>query len=219
MNKLKSRHRYQLVYPFQGTKIYKTSTFNNGIKKCYDELKMSGKFTNNLEKFTVVDLDTLDAYNFKLKKKIPTKNINDHSHKSLNHIIGGKLDNTNVDLSNRVDKIEEHVQEINNKLTNVVSVLEDLKHTHNSNPNDNIEINATGEELKEAKQEPINNEERDKVLNKDEHKTISYKDVQHEEPTKRPVSAKDVYEANLAKYDAVTSLEDSKNKSSYCIIA
>jgi hypothetical protein len=62
MDKLDKYHRYQLTYPFEGSKIYKSRSRNNAIRKCYDEYIKSEKHISN--EFRITDIDTRVEYKF-----------------------------------------------------------------------------------------------------------------------------------------------------------
>jgi len=64
----KQKRRYQLVYPYDGKKIYESSSLTKAAQKCYNELKQSVHY-NVANKFTILDIDNFKKYDFALKNK------------------------------------------------------------------------------------------------------------------------------------------------------
>jgi len=69
-------YRYQLSYPIEGNKIYKSRSLNKVVKKCLLELEQ-----NNINKdiFCIINLDNKIEYRFKKKKKKKNKKKNNKS--------------------------------------------------------------------------------------------------------------------------------------------
>jgi hypothetical protein len=61
------QHRYQLIAPIIGNKIYETKSLKKGSDKCYRELKASGPITSN--EFVVMDIDTYTKYPYAIDKE------------------------------------------------------------------------------------------------------------------------------------------------------
>jgi len=63
-------YRYQLSYPIEGNKIYKSRSLNKVVKKCLFELEQNDI---NKDMFCIINLDTKIEYRF-TKKKNKKKN-------------------------------------------------------------------------------------------------------------------------------------------------
>ena len=55
-------YRYQLSYPIEGNKIYKSRSLNKVVKKCLFELEQNDI---NKDMFCIINLDTKIEYRFK----------------------------------------------------------------------------------------------------------------------------------------------------------
>lgn len=75
----KERKRYQLVYPYDGKKVYETSSLNKGAKRCYEELKKTSHY-QAADKFTIMDIDNFKKYEFAIKKPVHQMGGNNNQH-------------------------------------------------------------------------------------------------------------------------------------------
>jgi hypothetical protein len=82
------RSRYQLTYPFEGWSIYKSSSVEKAVKKCYNEFKNLNDVDEGL--FGVTDLDNNIEYQFRIDKN---KNKIYKQSKSTKAQKGGNTDN------------------------------------------------------------------------------------------------------------------------------
>ena len=58
------KHRFRLISPIVGNKIYVTSSLKHGAKKCSTELNK-----NKYTEFSIIDIDTFHTYKFVINKK------------------------------------------------------------------------------------------------------------------------------------------------------
>jgi hypothetical protein len=61
------RYRYQLTFPFEGNKIYKSSSSKDVVKKCYNEFKTFSDIGEGL--FCITNLDKNVEYRFQAKDR------------------------------------------------------------------------------------------------------------------------------------------------------
>jgi len=59
-------HKYQLTFPFEGSKIYKSRSINYAVKKCYEEY-IKSEYYNRNNVFHVTDIDSKIEYKFHIK--------------------------------------------------------------------------------------------------------------------------------------------------------
>lgn len=98
------KHRFRLISPIVGNKIYVTSSLKHGAKKCSTELNK-----NKYTEFSIIDIDTFHTYKFVINKKKTQCN---------NHI--NSPDSSNVEnkinlLENRLTIVENRINELSNK--------------------------------------------------------------------------------------------------------
>ncbi len=108
-------YRLQLIYPINGSKIYQASTFDNAVKKCYNELKENGSLTSDY--FTVMNINTFETFKFAINKNKKNKNINLQNGGSiknnLDNIILNNVKTLSLDeISNRLLSLENKVNEL-----------------------------------------------------------------------------------------------------------
>lgn len=111
------KHKYQLIYPIFGNKIYHTTSLKGGAQKCYDELKYLDVIQDNY--FIVLNIDTNETYKFKIDKKFTDK-------KKI--LIGGKSENKtegNVDIESQIGKISDRLDTIEQNLSKIISSTTD----------------------------------------------------------------------------------------------
>jgi len=95
-------YKYQLTYPFQGTKIYKSSSKSKAIKNCYREFLHLGDINDGL--FYVTNIDSGEEYHFQINHhQFENKN-------SLNNTINNSIDDSihdriNISLNDTLDNI------------------------------------------------------------------------------------------------------------------
>lgn len=58
-------YKYQLTFPYQSNKIYKSSDINKAIKKCYSDYKHLVVDNNKI--FVITNLDTNEKYKIIVK--------------------------------------------------------------------------------------------------------------------------------------------------------
>jgi|694.fasta_scaffold71106_4 hypothetical protein len=133
----KQKIRYQLVYPYDGKKIYESSSLTKAAQKCYNELKQSVHY-NVANKFTILDIDNFKKYDFALKKKNTQfggddnqaqqeplqiqqniQNINDDGIKEAENIVN----RNNEDIKNN-EEIKNNEDIKNNEISNKLSILD-----------------------------------------------------------------------------------------------
>jgi len=68
-------YKFQMTFPIESNKIYKSKSLNTVVKKCYDEFKNFSDIGEGL--FGITNLDRNIEYRFKVKNKQIEK-INDH---------------------------------------------------------------------------------------------------------------------------------------------
>lgn len=56
-------YKYQLIFPFEGNKIYRSKSLDKVIKKCYNECKDF----KELSTFTILNIDKNIVYHVELK--------------------------------------------------------------------------------------------------------------------------------------------------------
>lgn len=89
---MNAHRRYQLIEPYVGQKVYESSSLKKGAKKCYDELKISGKKTSH---FTIMDIESYQKYTFGIGS------------------IGGGTDGTKKSMTNgKIDELEMRIQRL-----------------------------------------------------------------------------------------------------------
>ncbi len=59
-------YRYQLIYPFESNKIYKSKSIKKAVNKCYnDYVKL---YNGDIKIFCIINLDTKIEYKFQIDK-------------------------------------------------------------------------------------------------------------------------------------------------------
>lgn len=121
------QHKFQLITPVVGDKIYQTNSFNKGIKKCYNELKSYG--SNKYDKFSVIDLTTYKTYEFALNKN--KKNIQ----------VGGENENIkeNDKENDKIVLLEENIKILEEKINKLEEII--TKFIKNDNDKNSIDEN------------------------------------------------------------------------------
>jgi hypothetical protein len=62
--------RYQMIYPYESNKIFRSKTINNVIKKCISEVK-----PGYVGKLTVIDLDRNIFYDYECANSIKQNTV------------------------------------------------------------------------------------------------------------------------------------------------
>jgi hypothetical protein len=93
MPKKNKIYRLQLTYPYEGNKIYKTTSFREGVRKCYKEYRTYNDINDGL--FFVTDLDKKSEYKFNAKNDVLFK-VNNKTQKGGNDNNNDNDDETNV---------------------------------------------------------------------------------------------------------------------------
>jgi hypothetical protein len=138
-----NKHRFRLISPIVGNKLYSSSSFKHVTKKCFDELKNNIQFGGKkYTKFAILDIDNYTTYKFNViqHNKVHNHNLplNGSIFNSKNNLIGGNNDNNNLidklnNLENRIIKLENNIN-ISGKTTNK-SINDNI---NNKSINDNI---------------------------------------------------------------------------------
>jgi hypothetical protein len=99
-------NRYQLIDPYINDKIYEGYTINKGAKKCYNDIKKSGK---NVSKFRVRNIDNGEVFDFNIHSKHQMEG-------GMNILKLPKNINfdelSNIKLNEKINKLENRIQEI-----------------------------------------------------------------------------------------------------------
>lgn len=66
-------YRYQLIYPIESNKIYKSKSFDKVVTKCWNDYKRL--YEGNEKIFSIMNLDTKVEYKFRINKKIDLEGI------------------------------------------------------------------------------------------------------------------------------------------------
>lgn len=181
-------HRYQLVSPIVGSKIYQAKSYSKGAKKCYEELK--GCRNQNFNEFTVVDLDDYQTYKFALNKMEKHKNQRGgdpedvegnikknepHDLKQISELVG------------RVDRLEKRID----SLSKLVEAI---------NENDPVKLKKATLSKQNITSDRLSTLEPKKITGSPSlPKTEDGQSYHKAEPSNIPVSHRDVYKANLDK--------------------
>jgi hypothetical protein len=103
-------HKFQLIYPFKGDKIYESKSKKKAIKKCYQEFKFLNDNDNGI--FTVTDINKNKDLSFKIinknnKKKQLIKFNFEHTggDSKLNKIIESQIDKKFDIFMSKVEKM------------------------------------------------------------------------------------------------------------------
>jgi len=137
-----NKHRFRLISPIVGNKLYSSSSIKHVAKKCINELK------NNIQiggkkytKFAILDIDNYTTYKFNINYHQKTHNHNLPLNGSLfgsgNNQIGGMQNNTNInELINKINKLEERINKLENNINELHNDDND-KNDNDKNDNDN----------------------------------------------------------------------------------
>lgn len=221
--KNKKYYRYQMTFPTEGNKIYKSRSINKVIRKCYDEYKNYNDIDEGM--FCVTNLDKDVEYKFKVNdnkiKKIKQKggsdvkrqteeilaleegepNNENNNNGEINQKIAtilATIENSNAKM-NEIDDINANVQQIATKLEN--------------NDEQLANINLTLSKINIPKEQPKHDETRNSSnslapsFGKDEPCVM--KDIFDDLP---------VYEYNLRKLDSIAKLNKLDHDNNSCII-
>lgn len=125
----KKQNKYQLVYPVKGTKIYQSNSLNKGARKCFNDLKLLENFDSPF--FKIINIDTGEAYLFKINKKANNSKNNgiidlDLSKNSQESVQSIKYNNDNFNdiksmiknLNIKINKLEDRIDEISLNIKN-----------------------------------------------------------------------------------------------------
>lgn len=131
MNK---QHKFQLISPIIGEKIYQTNSIKKGVQKCYDELKAYG--LSNYKEFSVMDTQTYNKYRFAINQKDKIIQNGGHVKKSkniFNDFVPNNIDKNNEqmivksnddinikinDMENNIYHLEEKIKLLEDKISN-----------------------------------------------------------------------------------------------------
>lgn len=126
-----TKNRYQLISPILSNKIYTASTLKGGARKCYQCLK---SLNRNYEYFTIMDIDSMEKYDFKINKKNHANYTNQNNNQHNNQQ-GGQYTETNINvLLQRINELEK-LLEISQK-----KVLEYEQQMDKKTENQNIKL-------------------------------------------------------------------------------
>jgi hypothetical protein len=132
-----NKHRFRLISPIVGNKLYSSSSVKHVAKKCMDELK------NNIQiggkkytKFAILDIDNYTTYKFSINYHQKTHNHN----LPLNGPLLGNLNGgANInELIDKINKLEERINKLENNINNLHNDNDDDKND-DKNENDDDE--------------------------------------------------------------------------------
>ena len=114
-----NKHRFRLISPIVGNKLYSSSSVKHVAKKCMDELR------NNLQtggkkytKFAILDIDNYTTYKFNINYHQKTHNHN----LPLNGSLFGPPNQTGGmqinELTDKINKLEERISKLENNMQN-----------------------------------------------------------------------------------------------------
>lgn len=123
------QHRFRLISPMVGNKIYSTTSLKHGAKKCLNELNSD---TKKYDSFAMLDVDTYETYKFKLNYH--PKNMRQHNlpnSKPFQILEGG------ADIYRKLSDITTRLSNVENAISNLkINSLENTLHnTNNNTPN------------------------------------------------------------------------------------
>ena len=95
-SKPKHYYRYQMTYPYESNKIYKSRSLNKVAKKCYDEFKKFNDMDEGM--FCITNLDKNIEYKLKVKNKRMTAQKQDQTGGNIEPI----LESINVNLEDEI---------------------------------------------------------------------------------------------------------------------
>lgn len=111
----KKFYRYQMTFPFEGHKIYKSRSFNKVVDKCYTEFKKFNDIGDGM--FCVTNLDKEVEYQFKVKNKKIYKVKSKQNQQSGGQLTGKdkeeQVDNQIRELSKLDEDVGEEPQDVN----------------------------------------------------------------------------------------------------------
>jgi hypothetical protein len=120
-----NQHKYQLVSPIVGSKIYQAADYKKGAKRCYNELMGMGSMNSN--EFIMMDIDTYETYTYKIHRKNRPKqrggNAENISIESVNKLIDSKI----APIENQLRKIVEKIKEPEIKKEDKEEIIEVTK--------------------------------------------------------------------------------------------
>lgn len=101
-------YRYQMTYPYESTKIYKSKDFDKVVKKCYNHYKNFDGMEYGM--FCVTNLDKNIEYKFQVNQnkisKIENRNIEKYNHE------GGQISSSSKETYDDLDKNQDIFCEI-----------------------------------------------------------------------------------------------------------
>lgn len=111
----KKFYRYQMTFPFEGHKIYKSRSFNKVVDKCYTEFKKFNDIGDGM--FCVTNLDKEVEYQFKVKNKKIYKVKSKQNQQSGGQITdkdrNEQVDNQVKELSRLDEDVGDEPQDVN----------------------------------------------------------------------------------------------------------
>lgn len=126
INNFNGIFRLQLIHPIHGTKVYQATTFDNAVKKCYNELKENGNIPSDY--FSVMNIDTFETFKFGINKN-KNKIHNTQKGGDGSNIIKNNLDN--IILNNvktlSLDEISNRLLSLENKVNELESIIKNKK--------------------------------------------------------------------------------------------
>ena len=138
-----NKHRFRLISPIVGNKIYSSSSVKHVAKKCIDELRsniqVGGK---KYTKFAILDIDNYTTYKF---------NINYHQ-KTHNHNLplNGSLFGTQNNLNGGSNEIINKINKLEERVTNLENNIKKIQNNENNENNENDENDENDENEKKS---------------------------------------------------------------------
>lgn len=209
-------HKYQLLSPIMGNKIYQTNNINKVVKKCYDELKMIGG-NKDCNEIVIMNVDNYETFRFNINKKQQTGGALPPPPKKIKHDKNEENDDKpeNIEdkpvlpsniLETRVSKIEESIT----NLAERIRKLEGIESGVGINENITDKVFVKEDRLTLDRPEIIS-----EPLRMPENKGDSYrKHVPKIEPSiKVGVNSGDVYRTNIQRLEQMKTFEKTENPS------
>jgi hypothetical protein len=120
-----NKHRYRLIAPIVGNKIYMTSSLKHGAKKCFQEINV---IKNKFPEFAILNIDTYETFRFKVNhKKTKTQNITIGSQ-------NGDEFNYLATLNSQIAELKQQIHILETKFDNNATLHpknDEIKHTNN----------------------------------------------------------------------------------------
>ena len=137
-----NKHRFRLISPVVGNKIYSSSSLKHVARKCIDELRnniqIGGKKYSN---FAILDIDNYTTYKFNLNHHSSHRNHNLPSTGSILNQVGG-----GDELYIKVGKLEDRIKNIESMIQQFkIENLKQIEGTDNVHQDEINQHNNVGQ--------------------------------------------------------------------------